>query len=277
MERYLERLLQLEWHQIQTVQEESGKSTVSDLIPGCHRSFTSTSTRLSSPKSILQCQRAFPLTFLSSLASHSALLSGCACTPCHLRYCSVTSCRSTHGHVHQSRLGPLLECRDPPSLPKRSYSETRARSSDRSSASRAQSFSSPVRGSSHLRRMQASGNIRNPAQAASTGSLSTARDVSVGAGGDSLGARGDALDYRPGGVRRRSISEQRSGVERRRSGSEKVRSGSECRRAGAEQRRAARLKEQEIKPDAVTAIMDNLPAGSKYTAVSRPKQVEFVT
>ncbi|XP_076027498.1 uncharacterized protein LOC143016852 [Genypterus blacodes] len=284
LERYLERLLQLEWLQIQTVQEESGKSTVADLIPGCHRSHTSTSTRLSCPKSILQCQRAFPFTLLSSVASHSALLSGCACAPCHVRYsaCSVTGCGSTHNHIHQSRLGPLPERRDPLVLPKRSFSETRARSSDRSSAPRTQSFSSPVRGSSHLRRMQAVGNIRTPGR-----SLSTARDVSVRDWKDGrdrrdgVGSRGAGLDFRSGGGRRRSPSEQRSALEPRPSGSDKVRNVSECRgaeqrRAGrlTEQRRAARLTEQQIKPDAVAAIKDNLPA-SKHS--SRTKQVEFVT
>lgn len=89
-----------------------------------------------------------------------------------------------------------------------------------------------------------------------------------------MGAWGDVLDYRTGGVRRRSGSEQRrAGAERQQGAAEKRRSGSECRRGGDE------LKEQEIKPDAVTAIMDNLP-GSKNPPVNRAnrvKQVEFVT
>ncbi|KAF7646144.1 hypothetical protein LDENG_00192440 [Lucifuga dentata] len=275
LERYLERLLQLEWHQIQTMQEESGKSAVSDVTSSCHRLSSSTSARLSNPKSILQCQRAFPLTFLSSLAGHSALLSGCACTLCRIRYstCSVTSCRSTHGHIYHSRLSPLPECRGLLSLPRRSYSETRVHSSERSLASRAQGSSSPVRGSSHLRRMQALGNIRNPAHGVATKNHSTATDSSVRAG---VGAQADVLDCQSGGVRKRSASEHgRRGAERRGHGSEKLRSGSECRRA--EWRRKAEL--QEIKPDAVAAIMDNLPA-SKHSPISRtnrPKQVEFVT
>ncbi|KAK5873106.1 hypothetical protein PBY51_013750 [Eleginops maclovinus] len=72
------------------------------------------------------------------------------------------------------------------------------------------------------------------------------------------------LDYRTGG---------RSGSEQRRGGAERLekrRSGSECRPGGAE------LKDQEIKPDAVTAIMDNLP-GFKKSSTHRHKQVEFVT
>ncbi|XP_044027511.1 uncharacterized protein LOC122864274 [Siniperca chuatsi] len=282
LERYLERLLQLEWRQIQSVQEESGKSAGSDVISSCHRSPSAASSRLSSPKCILQCQRAFPLTFLSSLASHTALLSGCACTLCRIRYstCSTSCCRSSHSHSRQSRLSPMLECRGPTSLPKRSYSESRVHSSDRSSASRAQRFSSPVRTNSHLRRMQASGNIRNLVQGINTKPHSTARDSSVGAVRDRLGACRDVLDYRTGGFRKRSGSEQRrGGVERQQGASDKRQNGSECRRGGTERRRTAELKEQEIKPDAVTATMDNLP-GSKNYPINKPnrlKQVEFVT
>uniref|UniRef100_UPI003AB0804E uncharacterized protein fam217bb n=1 Tax=Centroberyx gerrardi TaxID=166262 RepID=UPI003AB0804E len=283
LERYMERLLQLEWHQIQTAQEDSGKSAASDVPASCHRSPAAASSRLSSPKSILQCQRSFPLTFLSCLASHSALLSGCACTLCRIRYsaCSASCCCSSHGLSRQSRLSPLPERRGPVSLPKRSYSETRVHSSDKNLASRVQRFNSPVRGNSHLRRMQALGNIRNPVQGAATKPHSTARDSSVGARRDCWGA-GDVRsgECRSTGLRRRSGSEQRrGGIERQRDGSEKRRSGSECRRTRAERRRAAELKEQEIKPDAVTAIMDNLP-GSKHSPRSRPnrpKQVEFVT
>lgn len=282
LERYLDRLLQLEWRQIQTSQEESGKSVASDVTSSCHKSAAAVSSRLSSPKCILQCQRAFPLTFLSSLASHSALLSGCACTLCRIRYstCGKSCCRSTHSHTRQSRLSPMLEHRAPVSLPKRSYSESRVHCSDRTSASQAQRFSSPVRTNSHLRRMQASGNIRSLVQGANTKPHSTARDSSVGAGRERSGASGDVLDYRTGESRKRSGSEQRRGrAERQQGESEKRRSGSEYRRGGAERRRTAELKELEIKPDAVTAIMDNLP-GSKNSLLNRPnrvKQVEFVT
>nr|XP_046237789.1 uncharacterized protein LOC124055218 [Scatophagus argus] len=282
LERYLERLLQLEWRQIQTSQEERGKSVLSDVVSSCHRSPAAASSRLSSPKCILQCQRAFPLTFLSSLASHSALLSGCACTLCRIRYstCSKSCCRSTHCHARQSRLSPMLERRGPVTLPKRSYSESRAHSSDRTSGSQAQRCSSPARTKSHLRRMQASGNIRNPVQGANTKPHSTARDSSVGAGRDCLGAWGDVFESRTGGFRKRSVSEQRRrGTQKQQGASEKRPSGSECRRGGAERGRTAELKEQEIKPDAVTAIMDNLPV-SKNAPINRPnrvKQVEFVT
>uniref|UniRef100_A0A3P8TBY0 Uncharacterized protein n=1 Tax=Amphiprion percula TaxID=161767 RepID=A0A3P8TBY0_AMPPE len=273
LERYLERLLQLEWCQIQTVQEERGKLAVSEVLSTCRRSPAAASSRLSSPKCILQCQRAFPLTFLSSMANHSALLSGCACTLCRIRLSTcITPCsRSAHSHACQTRLSPMLErTRLPVSLPKRSYSESRVQSSERDL--RAQRFSSSVTTNSHLRRMQASGNIRNPVQGATSRPHSTARDSGE--------VKGDALDYWMGGFRRRSGSEQRrGGVERHQNGSEKRRSGSESRKARAERRRAAEFKGREIKPDAVTAIMDNLP-GSKYSPIRRPsrtKQVEFVT
>ncbi|XP_069031403.1 uncharacterized protein fam217bb [Embiotoca jacksoni] len=282
LERYLERLLQLEWRQIQTVQEESGKTEVSEIISSCHRSPAAASSRLSSPKCILQSQRAFPITILSPLASHSTLLSGCTCTLCQIRYSafSASCCRSSH--AAQSRLSSMLECsRAPVSHPKRSYSESRVHSTDR--GSRVQRFSSPVRTNNHLRRMQASGNIRNPVQGATTTTTTTTRPHSyLPTAWDSsdLTGKGDVLDYRTGGFRRRSGSEQRrGGVERQQNGSEKRRSGSECRKGGAERMRAAEFKEREIKPDAVTAIMDNLP-GSKYSPIrrpSRPKQVEFIT
>ncbi|KAK2862652.1 hypothetical protein Q5P01_002185 [Channa striata] len=269
LERYLERLLQLEWHQIQTVYEESGKSTVSDVIHSCRRTPAAASSRLSSPKCILQCQRAFPLTFLSSLLSHSALLSGSACTLSCNRYstCSTSYCRSTHSHTRHSRISPVLERRGPLSVPKRSYSESRVCSSDWRSASQTQMVSSPVRANSHLRRMQASGNIRNLAQGAITKPQVNAKDSINEGAGDCLGVQGSGLDYKTGEVRKRSGSgQQRSGVETVKNGTEKKRSSSECRRRGSERRREVEFKE--IKPDAVTGIMDNLPA-TRYTAVNR--------
>lgn len=278
LERYLDRLLQLEWCQIQSLQEESGKSAVSEAAgAGCHRSPATTSSRLSTPKCILQCQRAFPLTFLSSLANHSALLSSCACTLCRIRYsaCGTSCCR----YGRQCRLSPTPERRGGVAavgaLPKRSYSESRVHSSDRGSSSRAQRFSSPVRTSSYLRRMQASGNLRNRAQEGTM--KSTVRDG--GATREHLGeCGGEVTACRTAGLRRRSGSERRGGGGEKQQG-ERRRSGSECRRGGAERRRTAEVKDWEIKPDAVTAIMDNLP-GSKSSPNNREnrvKQVEFVT
>ncbi|XP_034023244.1 uncharacterized protein LOC117507479 [Thalassophryne amazonica] len=264
LERYLERLLQLEWQQIQTVQEESGTSTLSDIVASCHKSSVAATSHLSSPKCILQCQRAFPLTFLSSTACHAALLSGCACSSCRMRY---SSCRANHGHIHQSRLSPTLEYRSPMLLPPRSYSESRVHASERGRVYQAQRFSSLVRGNSHLRRMQALGNIRNPVQGATSRS---------GTGRDSALAQRDVLDCRTVG-KRSSSEHRRGGTERCQDGSEQS-CRSACRR-GAENQRAAELKKLEVKPEAVTAIMENFPE-SKYAHISRtnrPKQVEFIT
>ncbi|KAG7473175.1 hypothetical protein JOB18_043853 [Solea senegalensis] len=274
LERYLEKLLQLEWCQLQTTQEESGSSSVSDVTSGCHRSPAAASSRLSTPKCILQCQRAFPLTLLSSLSCHSTMVSSCACTLNRIRHsvCNTPGCHSTHSPSCTSR--PMLEQRRPVSLPKRSCSESRVHFSDRSTVSRAQRLSSPVRANSYLRRMQASGNIRNSTPGTNTKPHSTARDWSVG-------AQGHVMDYRTEEFRKRSSSEQRryGGAERHQNGSDRRRSGSECRRGVTERMRLVDLKEPEIKPDAVTAIMDNLSA-SKFPPghrPNRPKQVEFVT
>lgn len=271
LERYLDRLLQLEWRQIQTSQEEGGKPAVCDVTSSCHKPAAATS-RLSSPKCILQCQRAFPLTFLSSLTSHSALLAGCACTPCRLRYstCSRSCCRSAYSYNHHFRLSPTLEHKVTVPLPKRSCSESRAYSSD----GRAQRFSSPVRTNNHLRRMQASGNIRSQVlQGGGTKLQSSGGEPGVGA--EQSEEKREAAEFR-----RRSGSEQRRGrAERQRSGAEMRRGASEYRRGGLEGRRAAHLKEREIKPDAVAAIMDNLPASKNSFRIrtNREKQVEFVT
>lgn len=263
LERFLDRLLQLEWRQIQTSQEEGGKATTWDVTSSCHKPAAAATSRLSSPKCILQCQRAFPLTFLSSLSSHSALLSGCSCTLCRLRYstCSRSCCRSAYSYNHHFRLSPTLEHKVTVPLPKRSCSE-----------SRAQRFSSPVRTNNHLRRMQASGNIRSPVQGSGTMIQSTG--LGVRAGGEQAEKKQEAE------FRRRSGSEQRRGrAERQRGGPEIRRGASEYRRGGVGVRRATHLKEPEIKPDAVAAIMDNLP-GSKNSfriRTNREKQVEFVT
>ncbi|XP_040060727.2 uncharacterized protein fam217bb isoform X2 [Gasterosteus aculeatus] len=275
LERYMERMLQLEWRQIRTVQEEGGTPAASDAVSSCHGTAGAgaASSRLSSPKCILQCQRSFPLTFLSSLASHCALLSGCACTLCRIRYAACCTTPSSRPSPAPERGGG----RGPASLPKRSYSESRVHSADRGSASRAQRSGSPTRTNSHLRRMQASGNIRNPVHGANAKPQATARGSS---GGDLLGARGGVSDRRPGGFRRRSGSEQRrGGVGGQHGAPEERRSGSECRGGAAERRRAAGLGERDVTPDAVDAITDNLAGCKNYpiNRANRPKQVEFVT
>ncbi|KAM8866825.1 uncharacterized protein ACB058_005023 [Synchiropus picturatus] len=248
LERYLEKLLQLEWYQIQSVQEESGKSAVASAA-SCQRSV---STRLSAPKCILQCQRALALSFLSSLANHSALLSGCACTQCRLRYtsaCGRSCCRASVSR--QSRLSPLRSAGEGRVLPKRSYSESRVHAPGWAPSCRSPRRSSPVRADTHLKRMQASGNMRNPA--AHLDSEAAACDPRV----------------RGGPCGRRGGSEQRKrGADRK--ASETRRSKSECWRS------AGKLRHADVKPDAVTAIMDNLPV-AKFSSANRAKQVEFVT
>ncbi|XP_043978344.1 protein FAM217B-like isoform X2 [Gambusia affinis] len=262
LERYLERLLQLEWHQIQTVQAERGTQDVPGGTSCCQRSSAAAPapTRLSSPKCILQCQRAFPLSFLSSLAGHSALLACGTSGLCRIcsSSCSPSCCRSTHSHSHLSRHSPDGS-RGPLPRPKRSYSESRVHSSDR--RLRTQRSGSPTGSSSYLRRMQASGNIRNP--------------IHAGPGRTHSSVRGcDEPDWTAGVQRKRSGSEQRRGGGRRVNRSETSRSSSESRTGRAERSEAAGWTEQEV-----TGVSVCLP-GSRHPPVQRPsrsKQVEFVT
>ncbi|XP_052362573.1 uncharacterized protein LOC118389590 [Oncorhynchus keta] len=179
LDRYLEQLLLLEWLRIQTVQEESGSVSSVPTSRYCsHHGAPSLHGRLSSPKCILQCQRAFPFTLLSSL-SPSVPLSGC--THYHARYppCTV-ACRS-----HTSPcLNPFSDHRV--SLPKRSYSESRVHSAEKVSGR--QSCESPAVGIGHLKRMQAFGNIRNPVAVSPTRrqrSSSVVRNPGFGSGSGS--------------------------------------------------------------------------------------------
>ncbi|KAK7119929.1 hypothetical protein R3I94_021683 [Phoxinus phoxinus] len=147
LERYLDRLLQIEWHQIQSVQEDSSKSNT----PMPRVRHSSSHLSLSSPKCILQCQRAFPLALLSSLATRQ--LSSCTCPQCQNQYLILSgSCRSHAVHHHT----PLEK-------KKRSSSESRAHPMPSRLRSREHRLSDPLSESSHWRRMQAAGNMRNPA------------------------------------------------------------------------------------------------------------------
>ncbi|KAG1931019.1 protein FAM217B [Pimephales promelas] len=152
LERYLDRLLQIEWHQIRSVQEESSKSNT----PMPKARHSSSHLSLSSPKCILQCQRAFPLTLLSSLATRQLL--SCSCPQCQNQYLILNgSCRS-HAFPHHTLLEKKRQA-----LPKRSSSESRAHPMESRHRSREHRLSDPLSDSSHWRRMQAVGNIRNPA------------------------------------------------------------------------------------------------------------------
>ncbi|XP_073682411.1 uncharacterized protein fam217bb [Garra rufa] len=163
LERYLDRLLQLEWHQIQTIQEDSSKSNA-PVLKGRHLPHSSSHLSLSSPKCILQCQRAFPLALLSSLASAPTLqLSSCTCPHCQNLYPILNGTCRSYAYHHHTRLSPLLEKKGKVSgLPKRSSSESRAHQLEPRHRTREHRLSDPLSESSHLRRMQAIGNIRNP-------------------------------------------------------------------------------------------------------------------
>ncbi|RVE72948.1 hypothetical protein OJAV_G00043780 [Oryzias javanicus] len=273
LERYLERLLQLELHQMQTVQEERGESVAPECTSTCYRASTAGSSRLSSPKCILQCQRAFLLTFLSSLGGHPGLLSGCACTVCQSKYssCAASCCRSYHSRP--SRVSSMLErSHRSSSLAKRSCSESRPASSDRNRG--APRLSSPVRNSSYMKRMQASGNLRNPNQGATTRSHSTVRDSP-----DSSGT-GSVLDCKMGVLWRSTDSEQRRDrADRPPNRSEERRSFSECRKTGGERSRAAGSRKQQATADSATANTKTKPKSrrSQTCKPSRTRQVEFVT
>uniref|UniRef100_A0A8C7NV92 Protein FAM217B n=1 Tax=Oncorhynchus mykiss TaxID=8022 RepID=A0A8C7NV92_ONCMY len=178
LDRYLEQLLLLEWLRIQTVQEESGSVSSVPTSRYCsHHGAPSLHGRLSSPKCILQCQRAFPVTLLSSL-SPSAPLSGCS--HYHARYPPCTG--TCHSHTSPC-LNPFSDHRGRVSLPKRSYSESRVHSAEKASGH--QSCGSPAMGIGHLKRMQAFGNIRNPVAVSPTRrqrSSSVVRNPSFGSG-----------------------------------------------------------------------------------------------
>nr|XP_057911158.1 uncharacterized protein LOC131106267 isoform X2 [Doryrhamphus excisus] len=195
LEKYLERLMELEWRQIQTILEERGNSPASSATSGCHRPPKNASSRLSSPKCILQCQRAFPLTFLSSLA-HSTMLS------CQVRHtsCGLLCCRSQNC---PSRPGLLRGHQGKASLPKRSYSESRVQAKE-TSVFQPPNFSSSVRTNGHMRRMQALGNIRNPVQAANS---KPARSSSASRRGREHTV--DFMDNTTDLMKRRSVSERR--------------------------------------------------------------------
>ncbi|KAI7795372.1 putative protein FAM217B, partial [Triplophysa rosa] len=201
LERYLDRLLQMEWHQIQTVQEESSKSN-GQIPKGRH---TSSHSSLSSPKCILQCQRAFPLALLSSL-TNAPTLQLPSCPHCRKRF------PISHAyHHHHTRLSPIRG--QASGFPKRSCSESRAHQFNQRQKTREHRLSDPLSESSHLKRMQAVGNIRNPVgfinnseQILSiTPSTASLDDVKI----KRLGRRSHSCGGREAGYKTRGRSEQR--------------------------------------------------------------------
>ncbi|XP_051280483.1 uncharacterized protein fam217ba [Dicentrarchus labrax] len=182
LEKYLERLLQLEWLQIQTVQAESTRPPGSRLRPQgfpsattAHppRPHTAPPSRLNSPKGLRHSQRAFPFAPVNNPPSpastqhqHSRFP---VCPHCHIRYPLCNGSCSAYAYQRHSRLSPLLERKARPGAPaKRSSSETRATSTEgRSPGGQGGGANTPVSpsaGRSHLRHMQAAGNARKQPQ-----------------------------------------------------------------------------------------------------------------
>ncbi|XP_062283432.1 uncharacterized protein fam217ba [Scomber scombrus] len=187
LEKYLERLLQLEWLQIQTVQAESSRPPGSRPRPQgfpsattAHppRPHTAPPSRLNSPKGLRHTQRAFPFAPVNNPPSPASAQHQPSrfpvCPHCHIRYPLCNGSCSAYAYQRHSRLSPLLERRARPGVPaKRSSSETRATSTEGRSpggqgggggGGGAQTPVSPSAGRSHLRQMQAAGNARKQPQ-----------------------------------------------------------------------------------------------------------------
>uniref|UniRef100_A0A1A7WNL9 Family with sequence similarity 217, member B n=1 Tax=Iconisemion striatum TaxID=60296 RepID=A0A1A7WNL9_9TELE len=179
LEKYLERLLQLEWLQIQTVQAESSRLPGSRPRPQgfpsqstAHpaRPHTAPPSRLNSPKGLRHSSRAFPFTPVNnppSPASAQHQLSRFpVCPHCHIRYPLCNGSCSAYAYQRHSRLSPLLERKPRPgAAAKRSSSETRTPSTEGTSpggqgGGGARTPVSPSAGRSHLRHIQATGNAR---------------------------------------------------------------------------------------------------------------------
>ncbi|TRY94849.1 hypothetical protein DNTS_008534 [Danionella cerebrum] len=187
LEKYLERLLKLEWHQIQTIQAESGRHAVpsirnrvqtSGFQPNSTRPrpHTAPPTRLNSPKSFQQGQRVF-----SSLGSPSSTqVSRPVCPHCHMRYLLCNGACTSYAYQRHSRLSPLLERKSPPvNTQKRSNSESRA--SETHSTTKNQHAVSPQAAKAQQNHMQAPGNARRP-----TNDLNTGKCLSSGRNGNGV-------------------------------------------------------------------------------------------
>lgn len=178
LEKYLERLLQLEWLQIQTVQVESSRvpgtrqrpqGFPSATIAHPPRPHTAPSSRLNSPKGIRQNQRGFPFTPINNPPSPATASRLPVCPHCHIRYPLCNGSCSAYVYQRHSRLSPLMERRAQPGVPtKRSSSETRTNSTEGRSPGGPQTPVSPSAAKSHLRHMQAAGNARKPSQDSGT-------------------------------------------------------------------------------------------------------------
>ncbi|KAI5612381.1 hypothetical protein C0J50_1049 [Silurus asotus] len=172
LEMFLERLLQLEWHQIQTIQNESSQPMAASVrtrsgvpngpqIASLSRPHTAPPSRLSSPKSMRQNQRSLPFTILSSLGSPSSGQIS-RCLYCHVRHPMCSGSCSSYTYQRHSRLSPLLERKAAPSIMhKRSSSESRASALENKAISRAHH---PVSPNGHQRPVEASGSLQKVSQ-----------------------------------------------------------------------------------------------------------------
>ncbi|KAK2825186.1 hypothetical protein Q7C36_019113 [Tachysurus vachellii] len=172
LEMFLERLLQLEWYQIQTIQNESsqpmatyvrskGRAPSGPQIASLSRPHTAPPSRLSSPKSMRQGQRPFPLAPLSSLGSPSSCQIS-RCLYCHVRSPLCNGICSSYTYQRHSRLSPLLERKTTPTIThKRSNSESRASASDNKAMGRPQY---PVSPKSPKKQMEVAGNLQKVSQ-----------------------------------------------------------------------------------------------------------------
>ncbi|XP_053337940.1 uncharacterized protein fam217ba [Clarias gariepinus] len=173
LEMFLERLLQLEWHQIQTIQNERsqpmtvnvrsrGLAPIGPQIASFSRPHTAPPTRLSSPKSMRQNQRPFPFTLLSSLGSPSSSCQSSRCLYCHVRYPLCNGSCSLYTYQRHSRLSPLLERKTSLSIMhKRSSSESRASALENKAMGRPHC---PVSPKSHQKPIEAAGNLQKVSQ-----------------------------------------------------------------------------------------------------------------
>ncbi|KAM4610221.1 uncharacterized protein fam217ba [Polymixia lowei] len=287
LEKYLERLLHLEWLQIQTVQAESSRPAgsrprqlgyPSATVAHPPRPHTAPPTRLNSPKGLRHSQRAFPFTPVnnppSPAASQQQLSRFPVCPHCHIRYPLCNGSCSAYAYQRHSRLSPLLERRARPGAPaKRSSSESRATSSEGrvpggqgGSGAGAQTPVSPNAGKSHIRQMQAVGNVRKPSQelGASSNGKGQARKGRVRANSET------DVKKEPGGAKAASAEKRVfSGSKREVSTSKRVERDWQRTEAGGQTSKTG-MKRAAKEPQSLSKA----PLGSKQNG--KAKNVHFV-
>ncbi|XP_053706187.1 uncharacterized protein fam217ba [Synchiropus splendidus] len=224
LEKYLERLLQLEWLQIQTINAENsrppGSRTRPQSFPAAatahpQRPHTAPSSRLNSPKGFRQNQRSVPFPVNNppspaSSAAHHQLSRLPVCPHCHNRFPICNGSCSSYAYQRHSRLSPLLERRARPGAPaKRSSSETRETSKETKSpggqGGGGHTPVSPSAAKSHIKHMQATGNSRKqPQESGASVRGQTRRRVRASSETD--------VKKEAGGVKATAAAEKRSAV-----------------------------------------------------------------